>query len=70
MAITLFFFSAGITSIPVELYESAEVDGASAFVKFRKITIPMLRPIIEFLLIMNIINGFQLFDEVKVLFSP
>ena len=63
-------FSAGITSIPVELYESAEVDGASAFVKFRKITIPMLRPIIEFLLIMNIINGFQLFDEVKVLFSP
>lgn len=64
------FFSAGITSIPVELYESAEVDGASAFVKFRKITIPMLRPIIEFLLIMNIINGFQLFDEVKVLFSP
>ena len=54
-----------------ELYESAEVDGASAFVKFRKITVPMLRPIIEFLLIMNIINGFQPFDEVKAfLFSP
>ena len=65
------FFSAGITSIPVELYESAEVDGASAFVKFRKITIPMLRPIIEFFTDYEHYQWvFSYFDEVKVLFSP
>ena len=55
--------------ISMELYEAADVDGASAFVKFTKITIPLLKPIIEYLVIMNIIWGFQLFDEPKVLFS-
>lgn len=66
----MIFFNAGILGIPLELYEAADVDGASGFVKFTRITIPMLRPIVEFLLIMNIIWGFQLFDEPKVLFSP
>lgn len=66
----MIFFNAGILGIPVELYEAADVDGANSFVKFTRITVPMLRPITEFLLIMNIIWGFQLFDEPKVLFSP
>lgn len=66
----MIFFSAGILSIPVELYEAAEVDGANGIQKFFKITVPLLAPITEFLLIMNIIWGFQLFDEPKVLFSP
>jgi multiple sugar transport system permease protein/cellobiose transport system permease protein len=65
----MIFFNAGILSISNELYEAADVDGASGFTKFTKITIPMLRPILEFLLVMNIIWGFQLFDEPKVLFS-
>lgn len=66
----MIFFNAGILSIPTELYEAAEVDGGSAIQKFTQITIPLLRPTTEFLLIMNIIWGFQLFDEPKVLFSP
>ena len=70
MGYHMIFFNAGILGIPVELYEAADVDGATAFVKFTRITVPMLRPITEFLLIMNIIWGFQLFDEPKVLFSP
>ena len=65
----MIFFNAGISGISVELYEAADVDGASAFVKFTRITIPLLKPIIEYLVIMNIIWGFQLFDEPKVLFS-
>ena len=65
----MIFFSAGIVGIPVELYEAADVDGASAVQKFRKITVPLLRPITEFLIIMNIIWGFQLFDEPMALFS-
>jgi multiple sugar transport system permease protein/cellobiose transport system permease protein len=66
----MIFFNAGILSISNELYEAADVDGASSFTKFFRITVPMLRPIVEFLLVMNIIWGFQLFDEPKVLFSP
>jgi multiple sugar transport system permease protein/cellobiose transport system permease protein len=65
----MIFFNAGILSISHELYEAADVDGASAFTKFFRITVPMLRPILEFLLVMNIIWGFQLFDEPRVLFS-
>lgn len=66
----MIFFNAGILGIAPELYEAADVDGASSFTKFRRITLPLLRPITEFLLVMNVIWGFQLFDEPKVLFSP
>ncbi|MDR1419287.1 MAG: sugar ABC transporter permease [Treponema sp.] len=65
----MIFFNAGILSISHELYEAADVDGASGFTKFFKITVPMLKPILEFLLVMNIIWGFQLFDEPKAMFS-
>jgi cellobiose transport system permease protein len=65
----MIFFTAGIIAIPKELYEAAEVDGARGWHKFFFITIPLLRPITEFLIIMNIIWGFQLFDEPMVLFS-
>lgn len=65
----MIFFNAAIVAIPNELYEAAEVDGATVFQKFMKITVPMLKPIAEFLIIMNIIWGFQLFDEPMVLFS-
>lgn len=65
----MIFFNAGISGISTELYEAADVDGATSFTKFTKITIPLLKPIIEYLVIMNIIWGFQLFDEPKVLFS-
>ena len=69
MGYHMIFFNAGIVSINDELYEAAEVDGATGLQKFRFITLPLLRPIIEFLLIMNCIWGLQLFDEPMVLFS-
>lgn len=52
------FFLAGLQNIPGELLEAAEVDGANAFQRFWKITIPLLTPIIFFLLIMNMIYSF------------
>ena len=54
--------SAGLTSIPRELYEAASIDGASAWRQFRSITVPLLSPSIFFLTIMTTIGGFQLFD--------
>jgi len=57
----------GLQNIPGELYEAASIDGAGAFTKFTKITIPQLKPVIIFS-IFNSINGtMQLFTEPQLL---
>ena len=53
--------SAGLKSIPKELYEAAQLDGAGAWHQFKNITVPLLTPSIFFLTIMQAIGGFQLF---------
>jgi multiple sugar transport system permease protein len=60
-------YIAGLSSVPTDLYEAAEIDGAGAFSKFRFITIPMVSPTTFFLVIMGIINSFKVFDQVNVL---
>jgi cellobiose transport system permease protein len=62
-------YLAGLQSIPDELYESADIDGASTITKHLSITIPMLLPIIFFAVTMSIIGGMQVFDEPYVLTS-
>lgn len=62
--------SAGLKSIPKELYEAAAIDGASAFHQFRSITVPLLTPSIFFLTIMQAIGGFQLFDILYAMLGP
>lgn len=57
----------GLQNIPADLYEAASIDGANAFVKFWKITIPQLKPVIIFA-VFNSINGtLQLFTEPQLL---
>ncbi len=53
---------AGLQSIPVELYEAAEVDGASGWQRFWSITLPMLLPIIVIGLLVRFMDTFKLFD--------
>lgn len=60
-------YIAGLSSVPLDLYEAAEIDGAGAISKFRFITIPMVSPTTFFLVIMGIINSFKVFDQVNVL---
>ena len=55
-------FLAALQDVPRELYEAATVDGATAWRKFRHITIPMTSPVILFNLILAFINAFQQFD--------
>ncbi|ETI67522.1 carbohydrate ABC transporter permease [Neobacillus vireti] len=55
-------FIAGLQSIPHELYEAAEVDGASRWDIAIKITLPLLKPVLLFTFITSIIGGLQLFD--------
>lgn len=59
----MIIFLAGLQGIPVALYEAAEIDGASWWKKFWKITIPMLSPVIFFNLIMGLIGSFQIFTQ-------
>lgn len=59
----MIIFLAGLKNIPQSLYEAAKVDGANAFQRFYKITLPMLSPIIFFNLVMQMINGFMVFTQ-------
>ncbi len=58
---------AGLQSIDESLYEAAKIDGASAWQRLRKITIPMLTPSLFFVTVISLINGFQVFDQVWVM---
>lgn len=60
-------YLAGLQAIPKDLYESAEIDGAGGWVKFRKITFPLISPTTFFLLITGIIYTFKSFDLIAVL---
>lgn len=64
---TIIIYLAGLTNISEELYEAAEIDGATGFQKFMKITIPMLRPTTFFLLITMLIGSFKVFDIISFL---
>ena len=61
------FFVAAIIGLPAELYQAAELDGASAFARFRYLTLPLLRRIIFFAVIVSTIWGLQVFDTALVL---
>jgi len=58
---------AGLKGIPQSLYEAAAVDGASAWQRFRYITIPQLTPYIFFNLVMGLIGTFQIFGQAFIM---
>ncbi|MET8975451.1 sugar ABC transporter permease [Streptomyces sp. NPDC004539] len=60
-------FLAGLQTIPSELYEAAKVDGANPFQTFFKITLPMMRPVLLFVLVVSTVTGLQSFSEPQVL---
>jgi multiple sugar transport system permease protein len=53
---------AGMQGVPTELYEAAKVDGANAWTRFRRITFPMISPVIFYNLILTVISIFRYFD--------
>lgn len=67
LGINMVLFLMGLQSIPKELYECAQIDGANAVQKFFKITIPMLGPILQTILMLAIVEGLKLSDLVLVL---
>lgn len=65
--INFLYFSAGLSNIDNTLYERASVDGANSVQKFFRLTLPGLSPIMFYTLVVNIIQAFQAFGQVKVL---
>jgi multiple sugar transport system permease protein len=60
---TMIILMAGMTAIPVPLYEAAMVDGASSWQMFTRITLPLLKPILTFIFITSLVGGMQMFDS-------
>ncbi|WP_407951474.1 carbohydrate ABC transporter permease [Peribacillus psychrosaccharolyticus] len=67
VGIAMIIYLAGLQSISKDYYEAAEIDGATGFQKFIKITFPLLMPSITINMVINIIGGLKLFDVIIAL---
>ncbi len=67
--IVVLLLLAGLESIPSDVYEAADVDGASKWEQFRAVTLPLLMPSITMALILRAIDAFRIFDVVMVMAS-
>lgn len=57
---------AGLKAIPEPLYEASRIDGANEWTQFSQITLPLLRPVLGFILITSVIGSFQIFDTIAI----
>jgi len=57
----------GLKSIPRHYYEAASIDGAAGWTMFRRITLPLLRPILLFVVVISTINAYNVFTQVYVM---
>lgn len=67
--INVIYFLSGLNSIPVELYEACEIDGANVWQRFRYLTIPMLKPTIIYVLTISIYGGLAMFVESQMIWA-
>jgi raffinose/stachyose/melibiose transport system permease protein len=67
LGLAVVLFMAGLTSVPEELYEAAQIDGASWWQVQRKVTIPLLGPTVRMWAFLSIIGSIQVFDMVWIL---
>ena len=66
MGLVAMLFLAGLQNIPRHLYEAASLEGASEWQMFRRITLPLLRPVMVFVLVTSVTGSFQIFDTIAV----
>jgi raffinose/stachyose/melibiose transport system permease protein len=67
MGITMVIFLAGLQTVPEELYEVAEIDGANSWQIFRNVTWPLITPVVNTNLLLNIIGSLQAWQLFLVL---
>ena len=66
MGLVAMLFLAGLQNIPRYLYEAASIEGASEWQMFRRVTLPLLRPVMVFVLVTSVTGSFQIFDTIQV----
>jgi multiple sugar transport system permease protein len=64
---SIVLFLAALQSVPESLYESAMIDGANAWQRFWRITLPLISPTTFFIAVLSVIGSFQSFDQIYVL---
>lgn len=69
IGINVLYFMAGLQNISKEMYESAEIDGASPWNKFLRITLPLLKPITIYVFTISIYGGYSMFTESYMLWN-
>ncbi|WP_112179045.1 MULTISPECIES: carbohydrate ABC transporter permease [Paraliobacillus] len=69
LGFNIIIFLAGLQNINQQYYLAAKVDGASAWNRFKTVTLPLLSPTMFFISIISIINAFKVFDEIFALFN-
>ncbi len=67
LGINMVYWLAGLQSIPNELYESAQLDGAGFWATLRHVTLPLLKPIAAVIILLSLVSGINAFDLVKTL---
>ncbi len=67
--VNIIYFISGLQNISQELYEAANMDGASAWYRLFRITIPLLKPTIIFVTTISVFGGFAMFEESYILWS-
>lgn len=70
LGMNMIILGAGLTNIPRDLYEAASLDGASTWMQFRSITVPLLTPSIFFVTVMTFIGSLKVFDLMFVMMGP
>ncbi len=69
MGVNIVYYLSALQSIPKELYEAAEIDGANAIQRFFHVTVPCVKPTIIYVLTISIYGGFSMFAESYTLFN-
>ncbi len=67
VGISMLILLGGLNAIPADYYEAAEMDGATRFQSFKLITLPLLRRVLLFIVVINTINAFKLFTPIYVI---
>lgn len=69
LGVNIVYFLSGLQSIPNELYESAEIDGAGRWRQFLNITLPLLKPVTIYVLTISVYGGFAMFTESYMMYG-
>lgn len=67
IGVPVVFITAAMGGIPTDLYDAAKIDGAGDWARFRRITVPLLRPTILYLSVVGFIGTFQVFEQIYIM---